>query len=273
MNVNHYIGFDVHKKSVSFCVKGADGRIFEEGKLRATHQVLRQWAQERKEAWHGAMEATLFSGWIYDTLGCPRNLWVTSTGIAAEICIRIGATARSLGCEHKTLEAHHRTVNRPFGVTWRERSERRRHPQMNRRQPPKKPQNATKKTDYKNEHRAGELPQSLKARLPAVWRRFGRHFSLKATHRFPGRGEKKEISFAVVSMRRIWPNLSYILIEAMPLRHSRELTILCSPKVTHHHRDVVSLRRAARACSCPAANEGIHRDPFRRAQAIRSRAL
>ena len=68
MNVNHYIGFDVHKKSVSYCVKGADGRIFEEGKLRATHQVLRQWAQERQEAWHGAMEATLFSGWIYDAL-------------------------------------------------------------------------------------------------------------------------------------------------------------------------------------------------------------
>jgi transposase len=68
MNVNHYIGFDVHKKSVSYCVKGADGRIFEEGKLRATHQVLREWARERKEAWHGAMEATLFSGWIYDTL-------------------------------------------------------------------------------------------------------------------------------------------------------------------------------------------------------------
>jgi transposase len=68
MNVNHYIGFDVHKKSVSYCVKAAAGRILEEGKLRATHQALRQWAQERQETWHGAMEATLFSGWIYDTL-------------------------------------------------------------------------------------------------------------------------------------------------------------------------------------------------------------
>ena len=68
MNVNHYIGFDVHKKSISYCVKSADGRILEEGKLRATHQALRQWAQKRQEAWRGAMEATLFSGWIYDTL-------------------------------------------------------------------------------------------------------------------------------------------------------------------------------------------------------------
>ena len=41
-------------------------KIIEEGKLRATRQVLRQWAQKRSEAWHGAMEATLFSSWIYD---------------------------------------------------------------------------------------------------------------------------------------------------------------------------------------------------------------
>jgi transposase len=68
MNVNHYIGFDVHKKSISYCVKTADGQIVEEGKLRATHDALRQWAGKRREPWHGAMEATLFSGWIYDTL-------------------------------------------------------------------------------------------------------------------------------------------------------------------------------------------------------------
>jgi transposase len=68
MNVNHYIGFDVHKKSISFCVKTADGKIVEEGKLKATRASLREWASQRTEPWHGAMEATLFSGWIYDTL-------------------------------------------------------------------------------------------------------------------------------------------------------------------------------------------------------------
>ncbi|HXB67942.1 MAG TPA: hypothetical protein VNY05_06850, partial [Candidatus Acidoferrales bacterium] len=61
------IGFDVHKKSISYWVKAADGRILEEGKIRATHEALRQWAAKRTEPWHGAMEATLFSGWIYDT--------------------------------------------------------------------------------------------------------------------------------------------------------------------------------------------------------------
>jgi transposase len=68
MNVNHYIGFDVHKRTISYCVKTADGTIVEEGTLRATHLALRKWAEKRQEPWHGAMEATLFSGWIYDAL-------------------------------------------------------------------------------------------------------------------------------------------------------------------------------------------------------------
>jgi len=66
--ISHYIGFDVHKKSVSYCVKTGDGTIVEEGRLRATREALRQWAAKRQEPWHGAMEATLFSGWIYDAL-------------------------------------------------------------------------------------------------------------------------------------------------------------------------------------------------------------
>src|SRR5215467_6049549 len=53
MNVNHYIGFDVHKKSISYCVKTADGTIVEESTLRATHLALREWAQKRREPWHG----------------------------------------------------------------------------------------------------------------------------------------------------------------------------------------------------------------------------
>ena len=68
MNVNHYIGFDVHKKTINYCVKMADGQIVEEGRLRATRDALRRWAGRRREPWRGAMEATLFSGWIYDTL-------------------------------------------------------------------------------------------------------------------------------------------------------------------------------------------------------------
>jgi uncharacterized DUF497 family protein len=49
---------DVHKKSVSYCVKRGDGQIVEEGKLPATREALRQWALERNEPWQAAMEAT-----------------------------------------------------------------------------------------------------------------------------------------------------------------------------------------------------------------------
>jgi transposase len=68
MNSLHYIGFDVHKKAISFCVKTAAGEIVEEGSVLAQREVLRQWASSRPQPWRGAMEATLFSAWIYDTL-------------------------------------------------------------------------------------------------------------------------------------------------------------------------------------------------------------
>ena len=68
MTVTHYIGFDVHKKSVNFCIKTADGEIVEEGTILAQRDALREWARQRKHPWRGAMEATLFSAWIYDTL-------------------------------------------------------------------------------------------------------------------------------------------------------------------------------------------------------------
>jgi transposase len=91
MNVNHYIGFDVHKKTINYCVKMADGQIVEEGKLRATHDALRQWASRRREPWCGAMEATLFSGWIYDTL----------KPFAAELQIGHPAMMKAIGASKK----------------------------------------------------------------------------------------------------------------------------------------------------------------------------
>jgi transposase len=68
MNVIHYIGLDVHKKTISFCIKTSDGRVVREGKLQALRATLRSWAEDLQEPWHGAMEATLFSAWIYDAL-------------------------------------------------------------------------------------------------------------------------------------------------------------------------------------------------------------
>lgn len=68
MNVTYYIGLDVHKKSVSYCIKLADGTLVRKGKLAARREELRQWAKQLSQPWAGAMEATLVSGWIYDVL-------------------------------------------------------------------------------------------------------------------------------------------------------------------------------------------------------------
>ena len=68
MNAIHYIGLDVHKKTISLLHK--DGRRPNCGRGQAAGEAaaLRRWAEGLREPWHGAMEATLFSAWIYDTL-------------------------------------------------------------------------------------------------------------------------------------------------------------------------------------------------------------
>jgi transposase len=45
-----------------------DGSIVDQGKISATRHSLTNWLQDRKTPWIGAMEATLFTGWIYDYL-------------------------------------------------------------------------------------------------------------------------------------------------------------------------------------------------------------
>ncbi len=68
MTTIDYIGFDIHKKTISFCAKAQDGRILDEGTIPAQRGDLKAWAKERPRPWVGAMEATLFTGWIYDYL-------------------------------------------------------------------------------------------------------------------------------------------------------------------------------------------------------------
>ncbi len=63
-----YIGFDIHKKTISFCVKAQDGQILDEGVIPARREELSAWAKKHTRPWVGAMEATLFTGWIYDHL-------------------------------------------------------------------------------------------------------------------------------------------------------------------------------------------------------------
>jgi transposase len=64
----YYLGLDVHKKTISFCLKRADGTIVEEGTVAARRDDLQAWAERLPRPWKGALEATLFTGWIYDFL-------------------------------------------------------------------------------------------------------------------------------------------------------------------------------------------------------------
>jgi transposase len=64
----NYIGLDVHKKTISYCVKDVSGRIQQEGKVGATRRELDCWMKTLPQPWTVAMEATIFSGWIYDHL-------------------------------------------------------------------------------------------------------------------------------------------------------------------------------------------------------------
>lgn len=68
MDSVYYVGLDVHKKSISYCVKQADGTIVNQGQVAARRADLTAWVGQLPGPWAGALEATLFTGWIYDFL-------------------------------------------------------------------------------------------------------------------------------------------------------------------------------------------------------------
>jgi hypothetical protein len=58
----------VHKKTISYCVKDAAGKIHQEGKIGSTRRELDSWIKTLPQPRTIAMEATIFTGWIYDHL-------------------------------------------------------------------------------------------------------------------------------------------------------------------------------------------------------------
>jgi transposase len=64
----YYIGLDVHKRTMSYCVKDGSGKIHAEGTIPATRFDLDRWMRTVPQPWMAAMEATVFTGWIYDHL-------------------------------------------------------------------------------------------------------------------------------------------------------------------------------------------------------------
>ena len=68
MRTLYFIGLDIHKKVIAYCVKTIDGKVYEAGKIEASRTSLDEWLGRLPGPWVGAMEATIFTGWIYDYL-------------------------------------------------------------------------------------------------------------------------------------------------------------------------------------------------------------
>lgn len=68
MNALYYIGLDIHKRTIAYCIKKIDGTLVRYGNVAAERKALSKWMSELPGPWCGAMEATIFTGWVYDFL-------------------------------------------------------------------------------------------------------------------------------------------------------------------------------------------------------------
>lgn len=66
--MTHYIGLDIHKKTISFCIRNSDGTVVGEGSVPATRLALNHWMESLPQPWIAGMEATMFTSWVYDHL-------------------------------------------------------------------------------------------------------------------------------------------------------------------------------------------------------------
>jgi Transposase len=62
----HYLGLGIHKKTISYCVREADGSIVAEGTFAATREALTNLLQGLPQPWAAGLEATMFRARIYD---------------------------------------------------------------------------------------------------------------------------------------------------------------------------------------------------------------
>ncbi len=58
MGPMYYIGLDIHKQKISYCVKDVLGKIHAEGWIPATRFDLDRWMKALPQPWSAAMEAT-----------------------------------------------------------------------------------------------------------------------------------------------------------------------------------------------------------------------
>jgi transposase len=64
----NFIGLDIHKKTISYCVKNISGKVLSEGEDSGGAAGPARVVGTLAKPWTVAMEATMFTGWIYDYL-------------------------------------------------------------------------------------------------------------------------------------------------------------------------------------------------------------
>ena len=103
---HYYAGLDIHKKTISYCVKSADGSIREEGVMKSTRSELKRWTVGHAGC-TVALEATMFTGWIYDVLvsagvdtkvAHPYRLRAIAAGKKKNDCVDARTLADLLRC-------------------------------------------------------------------------------------------------------------------------------------------------------------------------------
>src|SRR5437868_14480412 len=64
----YYIGLDVHKKTISYCVKDASGQVHQEGQIEVTRRKLDGGMRTIRQPCTEAIKEKIYSAWIYHHL-------------------------------------------------------------------------------------------------------------------------------------------------------------------------------------------------------------
>src|ERR1022692_4386554 len=84
MNNMHYVGLDIHKKTISYCVRQSDGTILQENTIAATRPALETWMRQLPQPWTAGMEPIMPMGAMPVCSHIAHTLWSRGSGRGLE---------------------------------------------------------------------------------------------------------------------------------------------------------------------------------------------
>jgi hypothetical protein len=91
MSTLYYIGLDIHKRVISYCIKAIDGRLIGQGKIEADRKSLDEWVKGLPCPWVGELTALT---WVLE-IGDPGRF--ASIRQAVSYCGLCSAQRESAG--------------------------------------------------------------------------------------------------------------------------------------------------------------------------------